>query len=432
MKIVNIVPGFGGSFYCGNCLRDSHFVKALKSQNHDAMLLPVYLPLSLNNQETSNTPVFYGAVNIYLKQQYGFLRNMPSWLHKFFNSKSILQFAAKKSGSTRATGLEEMTISMLKGAEGKQARELDELIDYLKHTEKPDIVHLSNSLLLGMAAKIRSELKIPVVCSLQDEDVWVDGMTPKYQSQLWNLMAEKARDVDAFVAVSNYFGNFMKQKLQIPTEKLFVVPIGINPSKYKAFTPSVNPIVIGYLSRLCEENGLEILIDAFIELKDKPSFKNAKLRLTGGQTGDDSSFLKRQLKKLELKKYHNDVRIIDDFSISSLPDFFNGLTVLSVPVLKGEAFGMYQLESMASGIPVVQPALGAFPEIIENTGGGMIYEPNNASYLASALAELCSDPQKIQQLSIEGRNTVITNYNADVLAEKMVGVYENVIANNKI
>lgn len=432
MKIVNIVPGFGGSFYCGNCLRDSHFVKALKSQNHDAMLLPVYLPLSLNNQETSNTPVFYGAVNIYLKQQYGFLRNMPSWLHKFFNSKSILQFAAKKSGSTRATGLEEMTISMLKGAEGKQARELDELIDYLKNTEKPDIVHLSNSLLLGMAAKIRSELKIPVVCSLQDEDVWVDGMTPKYQSQLWNLMAEKARDVDAFVSVSNYFGNFMKQKLQIPTEKLFVVPIGINPSKYKAFTPSVNPIVIGYLSRLCKENGLEILIDAFIELKDKPSFKNAKLRLTGGQTGDDSSFLKRQLKKLEWKKYHNDVRIIDDFSISSLPDFFNGLTVLSVPVLKGEAFGMYQLESMASGIPVVQPALGAFPEIIENTGGGMIYEPNNASYLASALAELCSDPQKIQQLSIEGRNTVITNYNADVLAEKMVGVYENVIANNKI
>lgn len=429
MKIVNIVPGFGGSFYCGNCLRDSHIVKALKTLNHESLFLPVYLPLSLNNSENNNTPVFYGAVNIYLKQ-YKLFRKIPRWLYNFFNSKPILRFAAKKSGSTRAAGLENMTISMLEGADGQQAKELDEIIEYLKNTEKPDIVHLSNSLLLGMAAKIRSELKIPVICSLQDEDVWIDDMSSEYQVRLWNLMAQKACDVDAFIAVSSYFGNFMMNKLQIPKEKLFVVPIGINPSDYEAVKPSLNPPVIGYLSRLCKENGLEVLVDAFIELKENSIYKNTKLRLTGGKTGDDDIFIKKQLKKLESKGFLQDIEIMHYSPTSSLYSFFNGLTVSSVPVLKGEAFGMYQLESMVSGIPVVQPALAAFPEIIETIGGGIVYQPNTASALASALVNLLSNPEKLNKMSANGRNAVLNKYNSTTLAKCMVNVYETVVAGN--
>lgn len=432
MKIVNIVPGFGGSFYCGNCLRDSHIIKALNALKHDAMFLPVYLPLSLNsNTERDDTPVFFGAVNIYLKQ-YKLFRRMPNWLYRFFNSQPILRFAAKKSGSTRATGLENMTISMLEGANGQQAQELNEIIDYLKNKEKPDIVHLSNSLLLGMAAKIRSELKIPVICSLQDEDVWVNDMAPDYRDRIWDLMAQKARDIDAFMAVSSYFGNFMMYKLRFPKEKLFVLPIGINPSNYTTFTPSLNPPVIGYLSRLCKENGMEVLIDAFIELKEKSVYKNTKLRLTGGKTGDDTSFIKKQLKKLENRGYLQDVEIIDYSSTEVLRDFFSGLTVTSVPVLKGEAFGMYQLESMVSGIPVVQPALAAFPEIIDATGGGVVYYPNNASSLAAALSDLFSNPEKLIKMSVNGRNAVKQKYNSTTLAQCMVGVYEQVVADNTL
>lgn len=428
MKIVNIVPGFGGSFYCGNCLRDSVFVKTLKTLGHEAIMLPVYLPLTLHdNQLTCDRPVFYGAVNIYLKQQFRFMRRMPRWLYRFFDSAPILRYAARKSGSTRANGLEEMTISMLKGAEGQQAEELQYLIDYLKHHEKPDVVHLSNSLLLGMAAKIRQELNIPVVCSLQDEDVWIDAMTPDYQQKLWILISEKARDVDAFVAVSNYFAGVMKDKMHIPDDKMFVVPIGVDPDQYEIFTPSTNPPMIGYLSRLCEDNGLEVLIDAFIELKNNPAHSHVKLRLSGGKTGDDKAFINKQVKKLKRAGHLDDVEWMDDFQLDSRTNFFQGLTVVSVPVLKGEAFGLYQAESMASGIPVVQPALGAFPEIAENTGGGVIYQPNTSSALASAVASLISDPSKLQEMSKSGRNAVHVHYNASILAEKMVSVYEKVI-----
>jgi glycosyltransferase involved in cell wall biosynthesis len=428
MKIVNIVPGFGGSFYCGNCLRDGVFVKNLRVLGHDSVLIPIYLPLTYDkNDNNIDIPVFYGAVNIYLKQNFRFLRNMPSWLQNLFNSKPILKFAAHKAGSTRATGLEEMTISMLKGTEGFQAEELNQLIDYLKYNEKPDIIHLSNSLLLGLAKKIREDINIPVVCSLQDEDVWIDGMQPHYRDGLWELMAEKGNDVNAFVSVSNYFGEVMKNKLHIPDNKLHIIHIGINPDQYEVVRPSLEPPVIGYLSRMCEDNGLGILVDAFIELKDNSVFKNSKLRLYGGMTADDKNFLNKQIKKLKRKGYYKDVELNEYYTTNNLPEFFSGLSVLSVPVLKGEAFGLYQIESMASGIPVVQPALGGFTEIIENTGGGITYHPNTAASLASALNELFSHPEQLQKMSTDGRNTVIIKYNSDILTKQMVEVYNKVL-----
>ena len=105
MKIINIVPGFGGTFYCGNCLRDSGFVDALKSTGHEVHTLPIYLPLlGESNNSNEDVPVFYGAVNIYLKQNFKVFRHMPSWMHNLFDSEPILRYAAHKAGSTRAHG----------------------------------------------------------------------------------------------------------------------------------------------------------------------------------------------------------------------------------------------------------------------------------------------------------------------------------------
>jgi glycosyltransferase involved in cell wall biosynthesis len=292
-------------------------------------------------------------------------------------------------------------------------------------------VHLSNALLLGLAETIKKRLKIPVVCSLQDEDVWVDVMRPYYRDKTWKLMAEKAADVDAFVSVSDYFATIMKKNLNLPDHKIQTVHIGVNPLNYNLFKPETEVPVIGYLSRLCEENGLEILIDAFIELKNNSSYKNAKLRLTGGKTGDDKRFISKQIRKLKWNNYLNDVEFIEDFSPASLDNFFNGLTVLSVPVLKGEAFGLYQIESLASGIPVVQPALGAFPEIVNSSGGGVIYSPNTSTALSNALSTLFSDPSKIKKLSLDGRNSVSNKFNIEKLSRKMIDVYESVLTNTK-
>lgn len=428
MKILNIVPGFGGTFYCGNCLRDSVYTKTLKQLGHDVVILPIYLPLSnvdLNKTE-NEIPVFYGAVNIYLKQNFKLFRNMPKWMYRFFDSYRILKFAAKKAGSTRAEGLEDMTISMLKGVDGYQKEELEKLCNYIKYQNKPDIIHLSNALLLGLASKLRNELSIPIVCSLQDEDVWVDAMRDGYRQQIWQLMNQNVKNVDAFIAVSDFFAKLMKDKMNIPDNKLHVVPIGINPDLYKMHEPSFTPIIIGFLSRMCEENGFEILIDAFIKLKQKEVFANARLRLTGGKTGDDLFFIKKQLSKLKKHKMLDSVDFYDDFRTEQLSSFFNGLTVLSVPVLKGEAFGMYQLESLASGIPLVQPNLGAFPEIASITNGEEIYSPNTADALYNALFKLLLNKEKLSKMSKDGREAVEKKFNTQILSKKMIEIYTEI------
>lgn len=426
MKIVNIVPGFGGTFYCGNCLRDSGYTKSLIKLGHDAMMLPIYLPLTLEHGvEKDTNPIFYGAVNIYLKQNFKIFKKMPLWMENFFNSSVILRYAAKKAGSTRAEGLEEMTISMLMGKDGNQNTELQELIDFLKVHEKPDVVHLSNALLLGLAKQIREQLNVPVVCSLQDEDVWVDAMNDFYREKVWNLMSERGNDVDAFIAVSDYYAAEMKEKMKIPDEKMHIVPIGIDSSIYKYSEPEKSPQVIGYISRMYEEHGFGLLIDAYIKLKQNPKFKDVLLKLSGGYTADDKKYVKKQFKKLKQAGLFNDVEIIENHLAESRYEFFNKLTILTVPVLKGEAFGTYQLESLACGIPIVQPALGAFPEIVEQTKGGVTFMPNTVDAMSEKWAEVLSDLHKIEEMSKLGKKSVEEKYSIDKISNQVLEIYKS-------
>jgi len=232
--------------------------------------------------------------------------------------------------------------------------------------------------------------------------------------------------VDAFIAVSDYYAAEMKRKMQIPDEKMHVVHIGIVQELYKASVPVQNPQVIGYLSRMYKEHGFGLMIDAYIKLREKPEFKDVKLKLSGGMTADDKRFVNKQLKKLKKNKLWQDVEIIDDFKTESLSEFYKKLTILSVPVLKGEAFGTYQIESLACGIPLVQPSLGAFTEIVETTGGGVLYEPNTAEALAEKWAEVLVNPEKIQQMSEDGRKSVLENFTTDILTKKVLKVYEKV------
>jgi glycosyltransferase involved in cell wall biosynthesis len=255
----------------------------------------------------------------------------------------------------------------------------------------------------------------------------VDAMHEDHREKMWQLLAEKAKDVDAFIAVSDFFAGVMQKKMNIPDEKLHVLHVGVRPDAYTYSKPASSPQAIGYVSRLCEENGFEVLVDAFILLKKNPDFVNVKLKATGGQTGDDKEFIHKQINKLKQNNIYGDFEITHDFTQSALQDFFKSTTVLSVPVLNGEAFGLYQLEALASGVPLVQPELGAFPEIIKATGGGVIYKPNTAEALAEKLAEVLSDPDKLETMSLAGRNAVVEKFDCGKLSEKMVEIYKTLI-----
>jgi glycosyltransferase involved in cell wall biosynthesis len=424
MKIAHIIPGSGGSFYCGNCLRDSKYVKALKDLCHQVIKVPLYLPIFDDAHDLDEVPVFYGAVNLYLKQQFHIFRHMPAFVEKALDSKSLLEMAARKAGSTRAKGLEEMTISMLLGEDGNQKEELERLVDWLADEAKPDVVHLSNALLLGLAHRIKEQMNIPVICSLQDEDVWVDAMTDHFRKEVWDLMSERGKDVDVFIPVSNYFASEIHQRMTIPESKMQTVHLGVDTADYSPKPIAEKGPMIGYLSRMCEENGLAVLVDAFILLRGNLEYSTVKLKITGGKTADDLHFIKEQKQKIMKAGLEKDVLWEEEFEGEERQKFFDSVRVISVPVLNGEAFGLYQLEAMASGIPMVQPALGAFPEVIEISGGGVIYGENKPELLAKALGELIFDDARLQELSAAGISGVKAHFDVYVQARKMVAVYE--------
>ncbi|NQV02895.1 MAG: glycosyltransferase family 4 protein, partial [Bacteroidia bacterium] len=298
--------------------------------------------------------------------------------------------------------------------------------DFLKR-ENPDVVHFSNALLLGMAKRIREEVKAPIFFLLQDEDVWVDAMRDSYQEHIWDLMSQKGEDVDGFIAVSHYYAGVMEQRMKIPDEKMHVVHIGVNPSAYEPSPPATDPPAIGYLSRMNKENGFEIFIDAFIELKQNEAFAPLRLYATGGMTGDDKQFINQQKKKLKRANLIGQVDIQSEFYQDRLKDFFRKITLLSVPVLKGEAFGLYLLEALASGVPIVQPAIGAFPEIIEATQGGVIYQPNTSSALAAKMSDVLSSVSQLERMSTNGIEAVSRHFNCGRLTRKLVEIYQQIL-----
>jgi glycosyltransferase involved in cell wall biosynthesis len=315
----------------------------------------------------------------------------------------------------------------MKGQDGKQVKELDRLLKWLESVERPDLVHLSTPLLMGIGQAIKKHLGIPIVCTMQDEDVWIDAMEEPWRTQCWETMARGGKDVAAFVAVSRYFGEVMAERLQIEPGKLHVVPIGIDPGEAPPPGPPPEPPAIGYLARMAESMGLPILLDAFLRLKKTDRWKTLQLHLSGGKTGDDAPFLERFRAKIAGEGVTGDVKFFDEFDPKARKSFLSSLTILSVPSPQGVAFGTYILEAGARGVPVVLPKIGSYPEIVGATGGGVLYEPNNVETLTRVLDELLGDAARRAELGRKGRESVAASFTLDTMARKLIDVYKTVV-----
>jgi len=425
MKIAFVTPGSGDIYYCQNCFRDDEFLKSLVALGQDVQKIPMYLPSNLDNCALNpETPVFYGAINVYLREKLPFYKNAPTWVERALDSPFLLRMAAKRSGSTSPAELEGMTMSLLRGEDGRQAPELEHLIQFLRNEVKPDIVHLSNALLLGLAHRIKHDLGIRVVCSLQDENEWVDEMSPGSQKSVWNLMADKAADVDLFIATSHFYASKSEEDFRVPTDKIRIIQGGINLDGYERSTLPFDPPVIGYLCRMSEYFGLGILVDAFMKLKDQSRFSDLRLMITGGYAGPDKPFVNSIMEKLTRKGCREDVVVFKEFDKASRVKFLKSLTLLSVPVPGGEAFGAYQVEALAAGVPVVQPGVGCYPEFVERTKGGIIYEPNDSDALADAIASLLTVPEQVRILGDQGRQAVFDQFSMKAMASSIVRIYQ--------
>src|SRR5688572_14822242 len=224
--------------YCGGCFRDNALVAALRKLGHETLMLPLYLPLTLDEaDQTAGTPIFFSGVNVYLGQKLAWFRKAPDWLRRPLASPRLLKLLGGMAGQTRAEEVGELTVSMLRGEEGNQAREVDELVSWLKANHHCDLLSLSNVLLAGMARRLKNELRVPVVCMLQGEDTFLDGLPEPQRTTAWKVLSERARDVDLFIAPSHYFADLMAHRLNLPADHVRIVHNGINTDGYAGGTP---------------------------------------------------------------------------------------------------------------------------------------------------------------------------------------------------
>ncbi|MBT5708078.1 MAG: glycosyltransferase family 4 protein [Verrucomicrobia bacterium] len=414
--------------YCGACFRDNALVGSFRRMGHSATLLPLYLPMTLDEpDQTRGAPILFGGINVYLEDKSALFRRLPRFLTKWLDAPKLLKWTGKFASRTRPEDVGDLTVSMLKGEDGNQAQELDQLLSWLETQGRPDVINISNVLLIGLVRRLRKELDIPVVATLQGEDFFLDALPSHNSKEAWEVLRERAQDVDQFIAPSRYFGELMQDRIKFDSEKLAVIPNGISLEGYDLTSAPTDPPVLGFFARMCEDKGLAMLVESFVLLKQREETKNLRLKIGGGLGPSDEPLVQSIKERLEKFGILGSVEFCPNLSREEKVAFFRSLTVFSAPALYGETFGLYVIEALAAGVPVVQPRHAAFPEIVEATGGGILVEPGSAEALADGIESLIADPKRARSLGETGRDRVGKQNSVDVMAEQIVDVYRRAI-----
>ena len=417
MKVLFIIPGSGDSFYCGNCFRDNLQASALRKAGHDVIIMPLYLPLR-DSSFPADTPLFFPATTYYTAQKFFSKRKMPKWLERLTGSDTMLNMASSMSGTTSAEGMEGMTLSMITGDDPTFQHQINQLIEWITKHERPDIIHLSSSLIIGIAKALSQQLDIPIICSVQDEEVWIDSLNKTHAGIAWQSITENIRYIDHFVTTSEFYRNRVAKKIPQITNIEVIYP-AVDQQKYASDIYPKDP-VIGFFYHMNKQNGLDILVEAFVRLKRKNTIPNLKLKIGGGYTNKEKSYIKK-IKKI-LAPYKEDVEISDSYSLQDHARFYQSITVISVPITFEEGVGLYLCESFAAGRPAVVPATGSFPEIVAEAG--ITYQPNNSEALANALEELLSNKKHYTQSVENAKELSSIRYNQQILAQRLIKIYE--------
>jgi glycosyltransferase involved in cell wall biosynthesis len=426
MRIIHLTPGTG-NFHCGSCHRDNHLIKALRQRGHEVTMVPLYLPLVTDGEPASpELPVFAAGINLFLKQKLPFFRRAPRWLHRWLDSPRMLLRAAKRVGMTSPRQLGEMTVESFRGVSGKQAEDWQRLIDWIGHTERPDILSLSNGLLNGLAVTVKRDLGMPVVCSLQGEDSFLDTLPEPFRSESWDLFRANSSAVDCYVATSGYYADTMSRRLALDAEKLVCVKNGLDLSGYTRQATPPEPPVAGFLARQIAGKGLHTLVDAFILLAGK--LPAVRLSIAGTVTDADRKFIALQQQKLKAAGVWDRVLWRENLSVEEKVEHFRSLTVLSVPAAYGEAFGLYVVESLACGVPVVEPDHAGLGELVRATGGGLLCAPDDPASLASKLEEMLTNADLRQSFADAGYTSAHRDFTAARMAADFESVCQRVLA----
>ena len=433
MKIAYITAGAAGML-CGACIHDNALAAALQRLGYDATLIPLYTPLRTDEENVAQRKVFFGAVNVYLQSRFHRFGRLPGWLHRWLDRPAVLNWVSRFSSASDAKDLGRLALAMLRGEHGDTAAELETLVAWLRDELQPDLVHVQNTMLLGVARRIKEELGVPVVSSLLGEEIFLDDLIEPYRSQVRAELRQRVADADLLVASADSYAQFMAEYLQVPREKVATVRLGLNlqgfgsPAEPLPERDPEAPFTVGFLARICPEKGLQVLVDAFCQLARTVPPERLRLRIAGYLGARDRAFCDAQMARLGAAGLGQRVDLLAEVDRAGKLELLRSIDVLAVPTVYRESKGQSLLEALAAGVPIVVPRHGVFPEMVERTGGGLLVEPESAEAVAAALQMLQRDPHHRRSLGQAGRQVVHREHSDEAMAQATAGLYERLLA----
>ncbi len=420
MRVAYLIAGAGG-MYCGSCMRDNRLAATLIEMGKDVTLIPLYTPIRTDERDVSEKEIFYGGINVFLQQKTGLFRHTPRVIDRMLDAPVLLRGVGRFAAKTRAEDLGALTVSVLRGKDGRQRKELTRLVAGLRQLG-PRVVVLPNLMFLGVAEAIRSELGAAVVCAMSGEDVFLDALPQKFRDQSFDLIRRHARRVHGFLAPTRYYADRMIERLALDPDVVHHTPMGIHTGDTVRDVEPPGPMTIGYLARICPEKGLETLVRAFIRLRK--AGRDCRLRVAGFLGVADTAYFGGVRALVRDAGLEDRVDFVGEVDRAGKRAFLDTLHLLCVPTVYPEAKGLYLLEAMDAGVPVVQPRAGSFPELIEATGGGVLFEPNTPESLADALADLMDSDEDRVAMGRRGQARVRELHTAGVMARQTWSVLE--------
>jgi glycosyltransferase involved in cell wall biosynthesis len=285
-----------------------------------------------------------------------------------------------------------------------------------------------------------------VLVTLQGDDIFLHDLPASHLEQCRALLGRLDDHVDGYITNSHFYADFMHSDLNLSLEKFHIAPLCIDvteltrpaqpataesdaTSESGETADSSRPLCIGYLARLAPEKGLHVLADAFIRLCQNPELserladRELMLRIAGWLGPQNKEYVEGVFEKLRAAGLGDRFEYVGEIDRAEKVAFLHSLDVLSVPTVYKEPKGLFVLEALAAGVPVVQPEHGAFPELLEATGGGVLFRPEDDKDLALKLSEILVDPRRRRELSDHGCRIVTDERNANTMASRAVELY---------
>jgi glycosyltransferase involved in cell wall biosynthesis len=427
MKILYLTAGAAG-MYCGSCLLDNAMATELMARGHDVILLPLYTPTLTDEKNVSQPRVFFGGISVYLEQHIPFFRKTPWFFDRLWDSAKVIRLFSGRGISPNPEVLGSLTVSMLKGENGYQRKELDKLLHWLRFESPPEVVHFQNSLLIGLARPIQQMLNRPICVTLQGEDYFLERLADNYRGEALKLMRAGVSSVEAFVVYSDFYAKLMTDLLRIPARKMHVLPMGINLAGFEPRSDrSTGVRRIGYLARVAPEKGLHLLCEAYRLLRQEYRLSPMRLEVAGYLAREHQSYLAQIQERMKSWGLETEFQYHGVLDRKGKIEFLRQLDVFSVPVMFDDPKGLPVLEAMACGVPVVQPTRGGFPEIQANTSGGILFEPGEARSLADGIRSVLLDEELAGTLKRNGVEGVHRHYSVERMADRTMSLYDSLI-----